>query len=200
MNQRYFDVKEETEKRGEPVSMIYVDAVNLYGWAMSQCLPTKNFRWLSLQEIHTLNVGKDIEMNGSTGYIVECTLEYPEEYHIEHNSLPLAPHKQVITGDMLGEYARNALEVQKRKGETYKATKLTSSFLRRNKYVCHGVNLKLYLELGMRLVKIHKAITFDQTPFIKPYIEFCSRKRAESKTKSRSNTFKMAANAIFGKM
>lgn len=192
VNQRYFNVAEESEKRGEPVSMVYLDAVNLYGWAMSQNLATRDFHWLSEEELTAFDVAAMVDMNGDTGYIIECTLEYDQKYHTDHNSLPLAAHRQVITQDMLSEYAARALKAQQKKSGMYKASKLTSSYLRRNKYVCHGVNLKLYLELGMRLIKIHRIIAFTQTPFIKPYIQFCSRMRAESKTKSRSNIFKMA--------
>ena len=192
VNHRYFNVEEESKKRGEPVSMIYLDAVNLYGWAMSQNLATSNFHWLEEEEINCFDVAKDVCMNGETGYIIECTLEYPQQYHVDHNSLPLAAHRQTISFEMLSEYAIKALTAQQKKAYTYKASKLTSSYLRRTKYVCHGVNLKLYLELGMRLIRIHRIIAFTQTPFIKPYIQFCSKMRAESKTKSRSNIFKMA--------
>ena len=200
VNQRHFDVEEESARRGEPVSICYVDAVNLYGYAMSRPLPIRNFRWLSLEEMQDFDALRDVSDESDTGYIVECTLDYPEEFHADHNSFPLAPHRQTITGDMLSEYAREALSVQKRKGAQYRAEKLTSSFLRREKYVCHGTNLKLYLELGMRLVAVHRVIAFDQEAFIAPYIKFCSEMRAKSKTKTRSNTFKYAANSLFGKM
>ena len=35
-----------------------LDANNLYGWAMSQCLPTGNFRWMTNKEINKIDVGK----------------------------------------------------------------------------------------------------------------------------------------------
>ena len=167
---------------------------------MSKPMPVGDFRWLSKEEIKNLNMDSDISEECSTGYIFEVTLEYPPEYHLDHNTLPLAAHRQDITGDMLSQYALDALTVQKKKGLTYKATKLTSSYLRRSKYVCHGICLQLYLKLGMRLVKTHRVIAFRQEAFIKPYIDFCSKKRAESVTKSRSNTMKLMANSIFGKM
>lgn len=171
-----------------------------YRYAMSMPLPVGDFRWLSVEEMRDFDPLLDVDVDGDTGYIIECTLEYPKEYHVDHNTNPLAAHQQRITGSMLSGYAKTALEAQKRKSERYKSDKLTSSYLRHELYVCHGVNLKLYLDLGMKLVKIHRMIAFKQEPFIRPYIQFCSRMRAESKTKSRSNTFKMCANAIFGKM
>ena len=36
--------------------IIYLDANNLYGWAMSQPLPTHDFAWLTENEIQDLDV------------------------------------------------------------------------------------------------------------------------------------------------
>ena len=165
--------------------------ISRYGYAMSRPMPTGNFRWLTDAEIKRFNPLEDISEDDDCkeGYIVECTLEYPNKMHSAHNSIPLAPHKQVINDDMLSPYAKEALAALRKKGGTYKATKLTSTFQWREEYVLHGQNLKLYLQLGLRLVAIHRVIKFDQAPFIKPYIEFCSKMRAESKTKSRSSIF-----------
>lgn len=170
---------------------------------MQQPMPVGDFRWLSPDELAKFDVLRDVkeEDDSGIGFIVECDLEYPEMFHSDHNSIPLAAHKQRITERMLSPYAMAALETARGKvGTSYKADKLTSSFERREKYVCHGVNLKLYLELGMRLLAVHRVIRFKQEPFIRPYIDFCAKMRAESKTKSRSNTFKMCSNAVFGKM
>ena len=41
--------------RSKPTSYIlYLDANNLYGWAMSQALPTGEFQWLSDNEINSI--------------------------------------------------------------------------------------------------------------------------------------------------
>lgn len=53
--------------------LIYLDANNLYGWAMSQHLPTSNFKWLTLEEIKSLEVNSIAEDNGQ-GYILEVDL------------------------------------------------------------------------------------------------------------------------------
>ena len=71
VNQRYFSVEEETEKRGEPVSIAYLDANNLYGYAMSKPMPVGDFRWLSKEEIKNLNMDSDISEECNTGYIFE---------------------------------------------------------------------------------------------------------------------------------
>ena len=37
--------------------IMYLDANNLYGWAMSQYLPTGNFRWMKDKEINKIDLG-----------------------------------------------------------------------------------------------------------------------------------------------
>jgi hypothetical protein len=81
----------------------------------------------------------------------------------------------------------------------YTATKLTSTFLPREKYVCHYRNLQLYLKLGMVLTKVHKVMRFHQSDFLKQYIDFCTAKRAASNTPFAKRMYKLFVNAVFGK-
>lgn len=161
-------------------------------------MPVGDYRWLSVEEMDNFDVDEiDDDDDAETGYFVDVTLEYDEEFHVAHNSMPLAAQRLHVTGDMLSSYARSALEkTQKKKVSSYKADKLSATFMTRERYVCHGLNLKLYLELGMRLIKVHRVMTFTQAPFIRPYIDFCAKMRAQSVSKSRSNIFKLAANAV----
>ena len=56
--------------------IMYLDANNLYGWAMTQYLPTGNFRWMTDKEISKIDLAKYKE-NGKKGLILEVDLEYP---------------------------------------------------------------------------------------------------------------------------
>ena len=56
--------------------IMYLDANNLYGWAMSQYLPTGNFKWMSDKEIKQINIEK-YKADGKKGLILEVDLEYP---------------------------------------------------------------------------------------------------------------------------
>ncbi len=64
--------------------ILYLDANNLYGWAMSKPLPHKNFKWMDDEELDDWK---------SVPCILEVDLEYPEELHDLHNDYPLAPEK-----------------------------------------------------------------------------------------------------------
>ena len=68
-------MKEYNEKA--PLKYIMcLDASNLYGWAMSQYLPTSNFKWMTDKEIGKINLGK-YKVDGKKGLILEVDLEYP---------------------------------------------------------------------------------------------------------------------------
>ena len=58
--------------------IMYLDANNLYGWAMSQYLPTGNFKWLTEKQINNLNLDK-YEEDSNKSLILEVNLEYPKE-------------------------------------------------------------------------------------------------------------------------
>ena len=199
VNHRYFNVEEETERRGCDTSLLYVDANNLYGAAMRYPMPLNDFRWLDEDEVNDFVVEEKVSVDSDTGYMCEVTLDYPEELHELHSSFPLAPHQMDITNEDLSKYAADVLHELK-KTKKYKAKKLTSTFLRREKYLCHGLNLKLYLKLGMKLVKIHRVISFHQAPFIKPYIDMCTLKRAMALTKTRADMYKLISNVLYGKV
>ena len=196
---RYLNVEEENKVRKSPISLGYFDSNNLYGAAMRFAMPTGGFRWLSRTEIQALDLEKDISNESSTGYIFEVTLHYPKELHREHSSFPLAPHQQEITYDMLSPFMQDALLSTTGK-TTYKGKKLTSTFLPRENYLCCGLNLKLYLDLGMKLVTVHNVIAFKQSPFLKPYIDMCTKQRAQAKTKTRSALAKLLSNSLYGKV
>jgi len=52
---------------------MYLDANNLYGWAMSQPLPTHDFRWVEQNDIQQFKV-MNIPDDNAIGYIIECDL------------------------------------------------------------------------------------------------------------------------------
>ena len=62
----------------------YLDANNLYGWAMSKPLPTCYFKWIATDEL-------DNWRNHSC--ILEVDLEYSRSLHDLHNDYPLAPER-----------------------------------------------------------------------------------------------------------
>ena len=81
----------------------YLDANNLYGWAMSQYLPYSEFKWLNEKGISRFCL-HSISENSFVGYILEVDLKYHDELHNLHNDYPLAPEKLEINQNMLSKY------------------------------------------------------------------------------------------------
>ncbi|XP_071057056.1 uncharacterized protein [Onthophagus taurus] len=67
--------------------LMYWDANNLYGWAMSQYLPVSDFKWLTENEIQNLDFN-NIPDDSDFGYILDVDIAYPERLHNLHNDLP----------------------------------------------------------------------------------------------------------------
>ena len=87
--------------------IMYLDANNLYGWAMSQLLPIGVLRW----EEDPNNIDYDDYLEDSDrGLVLEVDLEYPERLHWEHNGYQLAPESMEIKKDMLSDYAKEISE------------------------------------------------------------------------------------------
>ena len=158
---------------GEKTNYImYLDANNLYGWAMSQPLPVDGFEWLPdclrWQDI----CGKD-----GVGCILEVDLEYPKNLHDAHNEYPLAPE---------------SLEINK-------IHKLIPNLQDKKKYILHYKNLQQYLDLGMVLKKVHRGIKFNERPWLKDYIQLNTDLRTKGTTDFEKDFFKLMNNSVFGK-
>ena len=67
----------------------YLDANNLYGWAMIQKLPTEGFNWLDPSEFATPYRTANYANWDSEGYLLEIDVRYPKELHDLRNDLPL---------------------------------------------------------------------------------------------------------------
>ena len=133
----------------------YLDANNLYGWAMSQPLLTGGFKSVNVNpnQINEL-------VHGDKGYILEVDVRYPTEIHDSHDELPFLRERMEING----------------------VTKLVPNLRDKTKYVVHIRALAQALEHGLILERIHRAIEFNQSAWMKPYIDFNTRLRSLART------------------
>ena len=160
----------------------YLDANNLYGWAMSQSLPVGGFRWmtnLTKEKVLEILEKTNSSMNnmGKRGFIFEVDLVYPEELWKSHNDYPLAPEKIKVGG----------------------VEKLISHFKPRNKYVIHYRNLRQCLELGLKIKAVHRGISFNQSSWMEPYIRKNTELRKTAANGFEKDFFKLMNNSVFGK-
>ena len=148
--------------------IIYLDANNLYGWAMSKPLPTHGFKWMTKKQLTNWE---------RLPCILEVDLEYPHDLHNLHNDYPLAPEHLEMSG----------------------VEKLIPNLYDKKKYVVHYEALKLYEKHGLKITRIHRGITFQQSAWLKEYIDKNTQLRTLSKNKFESDFFKLMNNSVFGK-
>ena len=67
--------------------LAYLDANNLYGWAMMKPLPVGDFKWMEEREL---------EHWEDFSCILEVDLDYPKDLHELHNDYPIAPERLKI--------------------------------------------------------------------------------------------------------
>ncbi|XP_065196385.1 uncharacterized protein LOC135827878 [Sycon ciliatum] len=169
----------------EPTSyLLYLDANNLYGWAMCQSMPTSEFAWCdkNLSEILAHPV------DSSTGFIVECDLEVPSLLHHYFNDYPLAPEVMRTFSDKLSPY-QQAL-VEELKVSAVDGVKLTPSLLPKSKYVLHYCTLQLYSRLGMMVTAVYKVLGFQQSAWMAPYINLNTALRTRATTDFEKSFYK----------
>jgi len=112
---RYSKANNKEMVQHDPVEeskyILYLDANNLYGWAMSRPLPLREFKFLSESEVIAFPMMlPTLTEHDTLGYILEVDLEYPEELHDAHNDYPLAPEHFKVPNDQLSPYAKELLE------------------------------------------------------------------------------------------
>ena len=163
----------------------YLDKNNLYGWAMSEYHPYGEFEWL--KKVDELDIMSSNEKS-DVGYILEVDLKYPKELHKLHNDYPLAPEKLSVTNDILSNYCKSIADKYDIKVGDVK--KLIPILGNKTKYVVHYKDLQLYLFLGMKLTKIHRALQFKQSNWMKKYIDFNDFEK---------DFFKLMINSVYGK-
>ena len=135
-NNKYMKNYNENE---ESSYIQYLDANNLYGWAMSQKLPVNGFKWLE----DTSEINEEFIKNydeNDKGYILELDVKYPRKLHDLHSDLPFLPKRTKID----------------------KCKKLACNLRNKKNHVVHMKSLKQALNHGLKLKKVNRIIEFNQ--------------------------------------
>ena len=137
------------DKSIESSYLKYLDANNLYGWAIPQKLPINGFMWYGdyLSDFNEEFI-KNYDENSDEGYFLEVDIEYPKTLWGSHKELPFLPERKKLE----------------------KVEKLVCSIEDKEKYVIHIRALKQALNNGLILKDVHRVIKFNQEAWLKPYI------------------------------
>ena len=129
----------------------------------------------NVANFRSINISDD----GDFGYFVEVDLKYPETLHDVHKDLPFCAEHMASPGS--------------------KQYKLMTKLHDKHRYVLHYRALKQALKHGLVLDKVHRAIQFKQSPWLKQYIDINNAKRKEAKNEFEKMLFKLFNNAVYGK-
>ena len=154
----------------------YLDANNLYGWAMSKKLPVNGFKWTDNNIINEEFI-KNYNENDKKGYILEVDIKYPKNLHDLHSDLPSLPERMEIN----------------------KCKQLVCNLYNKKKYVVHINSLNQALNHGLKIKKIHRIIEFNQKAWLKPYIDINTELRKLPRNDFEKDLFKLMNNSVFGK-
>lgn len=165
------------DPNAESSYLIYLDANNLYGHSMSQCLPLKGFMWC--EHSFTADGIMQISDESPIGFMFEVDLEYPTNLHNLHSDYPMC--------------------AEKRTAPNSKHSKLLLTLYDKKRYVIHYKMLKLVLQQGLKLKKVHRVLQFEQSRWLKPYIDLNTELRTRATNEFEKNFFKLMVNTIFGK-
>ena len=147
---RYSKADEELLK-----SLWALDANNLNGYALSQKLPQKNFKWIDvdttrsvediLDKLYNTTIkssrtkkvvlnNETVELETRIGYILEIDIKkFPEHLHNQFNDLPLAAESIIPPTP----YS--------------KVSKLLCHFNPKKNYIIHYRVLEMYMKLGLEV-------------------------------------------------
>ena len=209
---RYF--KANNPKMGKdfdptkPTSWIsYVDANNLYGWAMSQFLPIGSYKWVASREYLRNSPGEQKKLlqkilkttpDSPVGYFLNIKAHFPVHNHEYLNDLPPAVDNIAVKKSWLSP--KNKILVEKLDGNRFSETKKLVPHLGiRDDYVIHYQELQYYIKLGMVVDEVSEIMSFKQTNWLAPYIDFNTKLRQKAENDFEKDFFKLMNNSVYGK-
>ena len=77
--------------------------------------------------------------------------------------------------------------------------KLVPNLRNKDRYVLYYRNLQLYRSLSMRLTQVHRALRFDQSPWMEPYIRMYTELRKKAASDFEKDLYKLMNNSVFEK-
>lgn len=164
-------------KEGMPTNyLMYFDINSLYAYAMSQALPIGRYEW---EEVTDDIIDKilNTDENSTCGYMLEVDIDYPKELHSKHNDYPFLCERQKIG----------------------KTEKLILNLNDKTNYVLHYLTLRMAIDQGLKLKRVHKILKFEQSKWLKPFIDFNTYKRMNATNDFEKKLYKLFSNSVYGK-
>ena len=152
---------------------------------MIEFLPTGVFRFFPNYQINQRFLLKNIKTkvmlladDAPKGFVFEIDSEYSKELHGEHSDYPLVPESLEITRTFYSPFQKEYFP------DEPSQKRFIPNLLNKKNYIVHYRNLKQYLKMGMKITKFHRVLEFDQSPWLKPYLDFHTQCRAAATSTS----------------
>ena len=160
------------DKNTESPYLMYLDANNLYGSAMSQKLPIDGFKWVEKNILSRFNERfiKNYNENSDIEYFLEV-VHYPKRVFNLNKDLPFLPERKKVN----------------------KCEKLICSIEDKEKYVIHITVLKQALNHGLKLEKVQRVIKFNKRAWLKLYIDMNTKNRTKAKNEFEKDFFNVGS-------
>jgi hypothetical protein len=184
--------------------IMYLDATNLYGAAMTRPLPMGDYQWLDedwLAYMHERLVEHQDHqalVDDHYGFALEVDLHYPHHLHDDHSDFPLAPENVVPPADWLSPASKKLANDMNLPKPT--CSKLIPHLNDREHYRVHWTALQTYMKYGMVVTKVHKGVLYKHQPWLKDYIRMNTKARQKAQDDVTSKFHKDMNNIIYGKM
>ena len=201
-NNKYLPTYDKSKKN---VFLQYLDANSLYGYAMNKTLPLNGYKWAD-KTIFTDDFIKNYDDKGDKGYLLEVDVEYPKELYSAHKDLPFLPERRFkLHKEFEHKVGEEIKKAHKKVYKTFNITheresKLIATVQNKNKYVVSISSLKQALKHGLKLQEVHRVIEYNQSNWLKPYIDKNAMLRKGAKNEFEKDFFKLINNSVFGKM
>ena len=172
---------------------------------MNRKLPLNGYKWTD-KSIFTDDFIKNYDDEGDKGCLLELDVEDPKELHSAHEDLPFLPEKRIkLDKEFEHNVTKDIKKAHKKVYKTFKIThgpenKLIATVQDKNKYVVTISNLKQATKHGLRLLKVRRVIDYNQSNWLKPYIDKNTALRKVAKNEFEKDFFKLMNNSVFGKM
>jgi hypothetical protein len=165
---------------------------------MSYPLPVGGYTFVSdvesaYQQALTLSEDSDI------GFLLQVDAEIPEELHDELNCFPPMPYKRTVDDTEWSESFQKPL-AEEIGHNASKVSKLVCDLHPKKDYILHHRTLQLYTSIGVKITKVHKVLKFNQSPFLKKFIDVNTANRNKSTSDLEKDFWKLFSNSCFGKM
>ena len=178
------------------IKILHIDMKNLYGFAMLQHLPMGSFQIFGKNSITESFLNKVLNTHdcSNIGLVLIVALKYPDIIKHKTKIFPFCPENKIINPDNFKEYMKEHVPQPYRP-----TTKLICDQTKKEYYIVQYRNLKFYLRMGMIISKVHRIVSFDQSPWLEKYIDYNTKKRAQADSDFKKDYHKNLICSFFGK-